>query len=179
MGKPKDLTPYGTPLSDEWNTPQEIADLVGEVDWDPFSNAKSMVKARSRGGLDTGVDGFDINNWPVDYQDGWPDTMKEPALVAFVNWPFSQGLRAAKVLMEWLYNGSQRSATVVHKADLTTEWYRRLAAGDGYRMLVPPKRINYISDRGDSSNFCSVVSCLGADMTFQRNAEAAGWRTFR
>lgn len=173
MTKQRELTKYGTPLSDEWNTHRDITELAGQVDWDPFSNATSTVQARMRGGLDIGVDAFDITNWP--------DNREDPGLVAFVNWPFSQGLRAAKVLMEWLrrpLSDPFRSATVVHKADLTTEWFRVLAGGYRYRMLVPPKRINYVSDRGNSANFCSVVSCLGPDMTFQRNAEAAGWRVF-
>lgn len=170
MKKPKQLTVYGTPLSDEWNTPAEIAELAGEVDWDPFSNARSTVQATRRGGLDVGVDAFDLSNWP--------DNPETPWLTAFVNWPFSQGLRAAKVLMAWLEH-CNRSATVVHKADLTTEWYRVLSEGFNYRLLVPPKRIDYVSDRGNSANFCSVVSCLGLDYTFENNAIAAGWRVLK
>lgn len=167
MTKQRELTGYGTPLSDEWNTHPDITAMAGVVDWDPFSNAKSTVKTWFRGGLDTGVDGYDLANWPE-------------VGVAFVNWPFSRSMQAAETLMLWLMKSEfGRSATVVHKADLTTRWYRRLTEGYNYRMLVPPKRINYISDRGTSSNFCSVVSCLGPDMTFQRNAEAAGWKVFR
>ena len=168
--KPKELTQYGTPLSDEWNTPQEIADLVGEVDWDPFSNAKSTIKAKKRGGLDIGLDGFDLANWP-----------NVGKLVAFANFPFSQGERSVDVVMAWLdgaYN--QRSITVIHKADLSTKWFRKLSGnGHSHRMLTPPKRINFVSDRGTSSNFCSVVSCLGPNWDFEIKAGMAGWRTFK
>lgn len=167
MTRQRELTEYGTPLSDEWNTPTSITSMVGVVDWDPFSNAKSTVRARARGGLDIGVDGYDLSNWPE-------------VGVVFVNWPFSASMAGAETLMLWLMKSEfGRSATVVHKADLSTGWYRRLTEGYNYRMLIPPKRINYVSERGNSANFCSVVSCLGPDMTFQRNAEAAGWRTFQ
>lgn len=99
MKKPKELTKYGTPLSDEWNTKQDLADTVGEVDWDPFSNPQSVIKAKVRGGLDNGIDGF------------------------------------------------------------------------------PPKRMNFSSDRGRSSDFCSVVTVVGTlPLSVSQAFQAAGWR---
>lgn len=51
-------------------------------------------------------------------------------------------------------------------------------------MSVTPKEFakqlrRFVSDRGKSANFCSVVSCLGLDYTFENNAIAAGWRVLK
>jgi hypothetical protein len=161
----KKLTEYGTPLSDEWNTKQDLADIVGEVDWDPFSNAKSLILAKARGGLDNGIDGFDLKNW-----EGKKDV--------FVNGPFSRMPEVVEVIYRWytMHNDMRRSAIVVHKADFSTAWCRKLHSFAD-RVYIPPKRLNFDSDRGNSSNFCSVVTVVGWGLFSVAQAfQLAGWR---
>jgi len=165
VNKPKELTEYGTPLSDEWNTKQNLADIVGEVDWDPFSNAKSLIRAKARGGLDNGIDGFDLKNW---------ESKKD----VFVNGPFSRMPEVVDVIYRWyiMHSGMRRSSIVVHKADFSTAWCHRLHSFAD-RVYTPPKRMNFDSDRGNSCNFCSVVTVVGK--TVYPVCEAfhlAGWR---
>jgi hypothetical protein len=165
MKKPKKLTKYGTPLSDEWNTQQDLADIVGEVDWDPFSNPQSVIKAKVRGGLDNGIDGFDLKNWTL-YR------------TIFVNGPFSRMNEVVDCIHEWYlsHQGILRSAIVVHKADFSTAWCHRLHSF-AKQVYIPPKRMNFDSDRGDSSNFCSVVTVVGTiPFAVSQAFKAADWR---
>ncbi len=173
--KPKELTQYGTPLSDEWNTSHDVANLMGLVDFDPFSNPTSVIQARRRGGLDIGVDGFDLANWPQVGPRG-----NEPFIDVGMNPPFSQMARSIGVLNDWLdVDHTHRSAVVIHKADLSTKWCQALYDNFNYRLCIPPKRINYVSNRGTSSNFCSVVSCVGPSSWFEQGCILEGWKVVK
>ncbi len=122
-------------MSDKWNTPKWIADMLGPFTTDPCSNPTSHVVAEHRYSLENDQDGLTLP---------WFGSV-------FLNWPYSKPLPWAERVRDHL-----GPWCVLAKLDPSCRWYARL-------MEVSPtvapfrKRIKFEGDKAMTANFPSAL----------------------
>jgi hypothetical protein len=114
--------PVARALRDCWSTPQEIADIVGEVDLDPCSNDRSVVKACARA---------------TEAEDGLT-VQARPEAVVFINPPYSRGQ-----VIKWVHHYGHTRFIFLLRWDPSTEWFRELI-GHCTHVWFPPYRISFV-----------------------------------
>ncbi len=122
-------------MSDSWNTPRWIADLVGEFDIDPASSPGSHIKAKRRLMLESGDDGLTAE---------WAGS-------CWVNPPYSKPLPWC----ERLRDHSGPWCALVKLDPTTRSWAALMEIGP----TIAPfrKRIRFEGPKAMTANFPSVL----------------------
>lgn len=131
-------------MSNEWNTPRDLAALLGNFDLDVASNESSHIHARLRCQLERSDDPRVVSNDGLAYE--WPAGWS-----IFANWPYSNPLPwAIKIAAH------QGPWVVLCKLDPSCRWFAKL-------MEVSPtvapfrKRIKFEGEKSMTANFPSAL----------------------
>jgi hypothetical protein len=125
--------------TDEWNTPLDLARLLGSFTTDPCSNATSHIQASTSYSLtERNEDGLALH---------WPGSV-------FVNWPYSKPYPWCERLV-----AHEGPWVALAKLDPSTKWWAKLMESTP---IVAPfrKRLTFESPgdtRGMTANFPSVL----------------------
>lgn len=164
--------PEAKKLRDSWCSPSDVTELLPEVDLDPASNLRSLVKAKRAIVWNESKDGVWIRGQGLAaYRPGDRDSVFvagdglkiEWNGTIFLNGPYSDMLPfIAKANEEW---GAKRlnAAIFLVKLDPTTRWWAGLVKAREEKCLqvwLPRKRLQHIPPpriKASTNNFASAI----------------------
>lgn len=153
--------PEAKRLRDSWCSPQDVAELLPEVDLDPATNIRSLIKAK-RHIIWEGDD----ERWKAASRRGFVigDGLKiEWNGSIFLNGPYSDMLPWCHKANEEWGAGRLTAAIFLVKLDPTTRWWRELVQSRKEKCLevwLPRKRLQHIPPpriKASTNNFASAI----------------------
>lgn len=123
---------------DGWCTPEWLAELIGEVDWDPCSNRRSHIQANCACDLRDGDDGLTWDRegpWAV-FWCGGGEIIRPPDRV-FINPPYSRGQ-----VQLWVDKYRHTCFIFLLRWDPSTKWFAELLPHCTH-VWFPNRRINF------------------------------------